>query len=90
MFTYVAPLVVVLSITILKEAWDDIQRFNRDKEMNNTKYEKLTRAGQFKNVKCQNIKVGDIIKITHNSRVPCDMVLLYTTEKSESVFIRTD
>jgi phospholipid-translocating ATPase len=34
--------------------------------------------------------VGDIIKINQNDRVPADVVLLYTTEKSGSVFIRTD
>lgn len=34
--------------------------------------------------------VGDIIKVHHNERVPADLLLLYTTEKSGSVFIRTD
>jgi phospholipid-translocating ATPase len=28
--------------------------------------------------------------VHHNERIPADMVLLYTTEKSGSVFIRTD
>jgi phospholipid-translocating ATPase len=36
------------------------------------------------------MKVGDIIKVHHNERVPADLLLLYTTEKSGSVFIRTD
>lgn len=35
LFTYVAPLAFVLVITLLKEAWDDIQRYQRDKELNN-------------------------------------------------------
>lgn len=37
-----------------------------------------------------NIKVGDIIKINKDERVPADAVLLYTTEKNGSIFIRTD
>lgn len=37
-----------------------------------------------------NLKVGQIIKVHHNERIPADLVLLYTTEKSGSVFIRTD
>jgi len=41
MFTYVAPLVFVLLVTMLKEGYDDIQRMRRDKELNNTKYELL-------------------------------------------------
>ena len=36
------------------------------------------------------LRVGDVIKITQDDRVPADMVLLYTTEKAGSVFIRTD
>lgn len=34
--------------------------------------------------------MGDIIKVNQNERVPADLVLLYTTEKTGSVFIRTD
>jgi phospholipid-translocating ATPase len=36
------------------------------------------------------LRVGDIIKVMQNERIPADMVLLYTTEKAGSVFIRTD
>ena len=36
MFTYIAPLLFVLIVTMLKEAYDDIKRMQRDKELNNT------------------------------------------------------
>jgi len=36
------------------------------------------------------MKVGDIVKVCKNERIPADMVLLYTTEASGTVFIRTD
>jgi phospholipid-translocating ATPase len=39
LFTYISPLAFVLVVTLLKEAWDDLQRYSRDKEMNNKKYE---------------------------------------------------
>jgi len=38
----------------------------------------------------QNLKVGHIVKVHQNERVPADLILLYTTEKTGSVFIRTD
>ena len=38
LFTYVAPLVLVLTFTMIKEGYDDIQRYRRDKEANSTKY----------------------------------------------------
>ena len=39
---------------------------------------------------CNDMLVEIIIKVHHNERVPADLLLLYTTEKSGSVFIRTD
>ena len=38
LFSYVAPLVFVLLITLIKEAYDDYKRYLRDKEANNQKY----------------------------------------------------
>lgn len=55
-----------------------------------TLYRKLTLNGGYTEVTSANMKVGDIIKVHHNERVPADMLLLYTTEKSGAVFIRTD
>jgi phospholipid-translocating ATPase len=37
-FTYIAPLVFVLSLTVLKEFFDDLQRYKKDKEANSYKY----------------------------------------------------
>ena len=53
-------------------------------------YSKLNKLGNFELVTSANIRVGDIIKVHQNERIPADMVLIYTTEKSGSVFIRTD
>lgn len=62
----------------------------KDIELNNKKYEKLKADGTFKKTSSADIKVGNIIKIYQNERVPADVVLLHTTEKSGAVFIRTD
>lgn len=51
---------------------------------------KLKVDGTFRSVTAANCKVGDIIKIKQNDRVPADCILLYTTEKNGTVFIRTD
>jgi phospholipid-translocating ATPase len=39
LFTYIAPLAIVLIVILLKEALDDISRWRRDKELNNKLYE---------------------------------------------------
>jgi phospholipid-translocating ATPase len=60
LFTYVAPLCLVLTITMLKEAYDDIQRFMRDKELNSSKYERVTNKSPLGlvTISAQHIKVG--------------------------------
>ncbi len=36
--TYIGPLALVLLLTMLKEAYDDWERYKRDKEANSAKY----------------------------------------------------
>jgi phospholipid-translocating ATPase len=50
----------------------------------------MRKDGSFKKIRAANLHVGDIIKVHKDERVPADMVLLQTTEKSGAVFIRTD
>jgi phospholipid-translocating ATPase len=52
-------------------------------------YVRLTGRGE-RSVAAGDIKVGDVIKVATNQRVPADMVFLRTTEKSGACFIRTD
>ncbi|GAM24916.1 hypothetical protein SAMD00019534_080910 [Acytostelium subglobosum LB1] len=89
MFTYVAPLVFVLTITLLKEAYDDFKRFKRDKEANSQQYLRLTPNG-YVSIPSSDIRVGHLIKVETNQRVPCDLLFLRTTEKNGASFIRTD
>jgi len=89
LFTYVAPLVFVLSITITKEAIDDLKRWRRDVKANSQRYTRLTVDGS-ERVPSSKISVGDLIVIEADERVPADCILMRTTEKSGASFIRTD
>jgi phospholipid-translocating ATPase len=76
-------------VTISKEAIDDYQRYVRDKEANSQQYTVLSPAGQ-RNIPSSKIRVGDLVVLKKDQRVPSDMVLLRTTEASGACFIRTD
>jgi phospholipid-translocating ATPase len=89
LFTYVAPLCFVITVTMAKEGFDDFVRWRRDSEINAQIYRKVTASGLV-NVKSSRIKVGDLIEIKANQRIPADMVLLKTSDPTGSVFIRTD
>ncbi|CAG2108793.1 unnamed protein product [Medioppia subpectinata] len=89
LYTYWAPLGFVLGVTLLREAVDDILRFKRDKAVNSQLYQKLTRDGPLA-VHSSRIKVGDLIVVSKDQRVPADMVFLRTSEKNGACFVRTD
>ena len=83
------PLVFVVTVTLTKEAIDDISRFKRDLEANSEIFEKLTPEGT-ERIKSSSIKVGDVIHLRKNQKIPADMIFLRTEETSGSVFLRTD
>ncbi|KAJ1826112.1 putative aminophospholipid-translocase [Coemansia sp. RSA 2599] len=89
LFTYVGPLVFVLAVTMMKEWHDDHARKKRDNEANSQRYTRLTVDGP-EVIPSKKIRVGDLILIEKNQRVPADMVLLRTTESSGACFVRTD
>jgi magnesium-transporting ATPase (P-type) len=48
------------------------------------------KKGLIIDVSSESLKVGDLIKVRANERAPADLVIMYTTEKMGSFFIRTD
>lgn len=90
LFTYFSPLVLVVCLSLLKDALDEWKRFRRDHVANVEVYERLTRGGDIAPVKSANIRVGDLLVLHHDQRVPADCVVLHTSEKTGTTFIRTD
>ncbi|XP_035765147.1 probable phospholipid-transporting ATPase IIA [Neolamprologus brichardi] len=89
LYTYWVPLGLVLIITIMREAIEEIRCYLRDKEVNSQIYSKLSTRGTVK-VKSSGIQVGDLIIVEKNQRVPADMIFLRTSERNGSCFLRTD
>lgn len=102
--TYVAPLAFVLCVTMGKEAYDDYQRNVRDREANAARYLVLLPSTesssleedaalpqpQTRSTPSSHLKVGDLVLLEKNQRVPADMVLFHTSEDEGTCFIRTD
>ncbi|CED82734.1 aminophospholipid-transporting p-type atpase [Phaffia rhodozyma] len=94
--TYVAPLAFVLAVTMGKEAFDDYLRHLRDTEANSARYLILDRntgpstIPPTRAVPSSRLQVGDLVVLEKNQRVPADMVLLRTSDKSGTAFVRTD
>ncbi|KAI0316941.1 aminophospholipid-transporting P-type ATPase [Amylostereum chailletii] len=102
--TYIAPLAFVLLVTMGKEAYDDYKRNLRDREANSARYLLLDSSDyedasehdieqnlpHTRSVPSSSIRVGDLIHLEKNQRVPADLVLLRTSDASGTCFIRTD
>ena len=62
LYTYWFPLGFVLSVTIIREAIDDIRRWQRDRQVNSEQYSKLTDRGRVL-VASSQLKVGDVMRL---------------------------
>ena len=76
----------VLFFTMVKEAFEDFQRFRSDKELNNRDTLIWSGAG-YRRSKWADIKVGDIVKVTKDEEIPAD--LLIVAAPKDIVFVST-
>ncbi|CBI29082.3 unnamed protein product, partial [Vitis vinifera] len=84
----VLPLAIVLLVTAIKDAYEDWRRHRSDQIENNRMARVLGDDG-FQEKKWKNIRVGEIIKISANDTLPCDIVLLSTSDPTGVAYVQT-
>lgn len=82
------PLVLVLVITAIKDGYEDWGRHRSDRKENN-RLSLVHHDGHYTEKKWKNLRVGEVVKIFANQTVPCDMVLLATSDPSGVAYVET-
>ncbi|XVE68522.1 hypothetical protein DITRI_Ditri09bG0074800 [Diplodiscus trichospermus] len=84
----IMPLAFVLLVTAVKDAYEDFRRHRSDRIENNRLASVLVND-QFQQKKWKNIQVGEVIKIHANETIPCDIVLLSTSDPTGVAYVQT-
>ncbi|XP_026825879.1 probable phospholipid-transporting ATPase IF isoform X2 [Ooceraea biroi] len=85
--TSALPLTFVILVTACKQGYEDYLRYRSDQQ-DNRRLVTVIRNKCTQNIYCEQIVVGDLVKVSREEDVPCDIVLLYS-ETPKCCFVTT-
>lgn len=86
----IGTFLMVLMFTMIKEAYEDYQRYKQDKEVNRKKAKVFSKQQKkFVFEKWENIRAGDVLKLEKDTEVPADVLQIFSTNISGLVFVDT-
>ncbi|XP_020907982.1 probable phospholipid-transporting ATPase IF isoform X2 [Exaiptasia diaphana] len=86
--TSILPLCFVITVTAIKQAYEDYLRHKVDNEVNNRPC-RVVINGKVEDVPSKSIKVGDIVRVKDNEEFPCDLVVLSCEDPDGVCYITT-
>lgn len=87
----ISPLIFVISLSIIREGFEDLKRYRADIETNSKKSKRYNQSTQEWDTEVQwkDIFVGDIIKVEDEEYFPADMIVLCSSNKDGTCSIMT-
>eukprot|EP00002_Diphylleia_rotans_P034571 TRINITY_DN743_c0_g1_i4.p1 TRINITY_DN743_c0_g1~~TRINITY_DN743_c0_g1_i4.p1 ORF type:complete len:1152 (-),score=276.77 TRINITY_DN743_c0_g1_i4:216-3671(-) len=87
-YTTIGPLILVMTVTAVKEAYEDYKRHQSDHNVNNNQAD-IMKDRTIIQRPWKNVYVGDIIKLKSEQQIPADMVLLSSSDPTGICYIET-
>ncbi|XP_015439518.1 PREDICTED: probable phospholipid-transporting ATPase IF [Dufourea novaeangliae] len=87
-WTSILPLGFVVFVTACKQGYEDYLRYVEDKHINR-KYVTVVRNKCMQTIHCEQIRVGDLVKVSRDEDVPCDLLFLFSTDDSKRCYVTT-
>jgi magnesium-transporting ATPase (P-type) len=84
----VLPLAFVIGVLAVKDAYADRRRHRSDKTENGRAASVLVN-GVFVPKRWEEVRVGEVLRVTANETLPCDMVLLSTSDSTGVAYVQT-
>ncbi len=92
-FTAILPLLFVIAVSMVREGYEDYQRYRSDNQVNNSSVDILDISyTSFKFKSCKkwmDLHVGEIVVIKKNEEIPADLIVLSSSDENGEAFIQT-
>ena len=84
----VSPFIIVLIFNLIKEAIEDYRKYKNDKKANEASV-LIFKDKRFKKEKCENIRVGNFLKIYKDDLIPADVLIIKSSLKTGLAYMQT-
>ncbi|KAF7997896.1 hypothetical protein HCN44_009294 [Aphidius gifuensis] len=82
------PLIFVILVTAGKQAYEDFLRHCLDNKVNRMNVT-VIRNKCTRTIYCEEIVVGDLVKVSRDEDIPCDIIILHTSEINGCCYVTT-
>jgi phospholipid-translocating ATPase len=92
-FTAIGPLLLVLVISMVKEALEDmvisIQKRRKNDKVVNTSKTLIWKESHWQEIEWKDLSIGDVVKVNDGQDFPADLLVLTTSEQNGSCKLQT-